>query len=202
MSKDTRQRNDSQSNTCTRNASNNGDTQQQQENILRPPKKSAFIAGDSMIRKINDYLLTSSINNKYIVKVRPFVTAKADDKYDHKTNAKEFPVECLHFSCRYKWLTNRHDTRRDIRKVITFSKHLKAESNEIVASDIVPRWNAIAIHYHLNINLQLSLKNLKWKLRNGNVPAYLAKNFSQILGLLIRNMVSKMWICSVLLQFF
>ena len=102
LSKDTRQRNDSQSNTCTRNASNNGDTQQQQENILRPPKKSAFIAGDSMIRKINDYLLTSSINNKYIVKVRPFVTAKADDKYDHKTNAKEFPVECLHFSCRYK----------------------------------------------------------------------------------------------------
>ena len=102
LSKDTRQRNDSQSNTCTRNASNNGDTQQQQENILRPPKKSAFIAGDSMIRKINDYLLTSSINNKYIVKVRPFVTAKADDKYDHKTDAKEFPVECLHFSCRYK----------------------------------------------------------------------------------------------------
>ena len=133
-----------------------------------------------MIRKTNGYLLTSPINTKYIVKVRPFVTAKADDKYDHKTDAKEFPVECLHFSCRYKWLTNRHDTRRDIRKIITFSKHLKAESNEIVALDIVQRWNAIAIHYHLNINLQLPLKNLKWKLRNGNVPAYYAKNFSQL----------------------
>ena len=49
-------------------------------------------------------------------------------------------------------------------------------------------------NYHLNINLQLPLKNLKWKLRNGyviHVPADYAKNFNQILGLLIRNMVSK-----------
>ena len=49
-------------------------------------------------------------------------------------------------------------------------------------------------NYHLNINLQLSLKNLKWKLRNGyviHVPADYAKNLNQILGLLTRNMVSK-----------
>ena len=36
-----------------------------------------------MIKKINGYLLTSSINHKYIVKVRPFVTAKTDDMYDY-----------------------------------------------------------------------------------------------------------------------
>ena len=48
--------------------------------------------------------------------------------------------------------------------------------------------------YHLNRNVRLPLKNLKRKLRNGNVahvPADYAKSFSQILGLLIRNMVSK-----------
>ena len=52
---------------------------------------------------------------------------------------------------------------------------------------------------------QISLKNLKWKLRNGNlthVPVDYAKNFDQILGLLIRNMVSKIWIFFVLVQFF
>ena len=41
-------------------------------------------------------------------------------------------------------------------------------------------------NYHLNINLQLPLKNLKWKLRNGNVTHILAdytKNFNQILNL-------------------
>ena len=49
-------------------------------------------------------------------------------------------------------------------------------------------------NYHLNINLQFPLKNMKWKLRNGNVtqvPVDYAKNFNQILGLLIRNMVLK-----------
>ena len=51
LSKDTRQRNDSQFITCTKNGSNSGETQQQQEEVLHPPKKSAFIVGDSMIKK-------------------------------------------------------------------------------------------------------------------------------------------------------
>ena len=38
----------------------------------------------------------------------------------------------------FKWLTNRHDTRRDIQKIITFSKHLKSENHEVVVSGIVP----------------------------------------------------------------
>ena len=45
---------------------------------------------------------------------------------------------------------------------------------------------------HLNINLQLPLKNLKRKLTKGNVkhvPADSAKKFNQILGLLIRNII-------------
>ena len=49
-------------------------------------------------------------------------------------------------------------------------------------------------NYHLNVNLQLPLKTLKRKLRNGNVTHVLAdhaKHFNQILGLLIRNMASK-----------
>ena len=47
-------------------------------------------------------------------------------------------------------------------------------------------------NYHVNITLQLPLKNLMWKLRNTNVthvPADYAKYFNQILGLLIRKMV-------------
>ena len=48
-----------------------------------PPRKSAFIVGGSMIKEIDGYLLTSSVNHKYIVKVRLFVTAKTDDTYDH-----------------------------------------------------------------------------------------------------------------------
>ena len=36
-----------------------------------------------MIKEIDGYLLTSSVNHKYIVKVRLFVTAKTGDTYDH-----------------------------------------------------------------------------------------------------------------------
>ena len=34
-------------------------------------------------KKIDGHLLTSSVNHKYIVKVRRFVTAETDDMYDH-----------------------------------------------------------------------------------------------------------------------
>ena len=44
-----------------------------------------------MIKKIDGYLLTNSINYKYTVKVRPFVIAKTDDMYDHmKPTQKNF----------------------------------------------------------------------------------------------------------------
>ena len=46
-------------------------------------KKTVFIVGDSMIKNIDGYLLTKSINRKSLVKVRPFTTAKTADMYDH-----------------------------------------------------------------------------------------------------------------------
>ena len=36
-----------------------------------------------MIEKIDGYLLTSSINYKYLVKVRPFLAAKIVDMFDY-----------------------------------------------------------------------------------------------------------------------
>ena len=46
-------------------------------------KKTVFIVGDSMIKNIDGYLLTKSINRKSLVKVRPFTTAKTTDMHDH-----------------------------------------------------------------------------------------------------------------------
>ena len=112
MSKNTRQRNDSQSNTCTKNASNNRDTQKQQEKNLQPPKKSMFIVRDSMIK--NGWLFISSINYKYIVKVRPFVTAKTDDMY-HQIKQRNFQPNVYILRVGTNDLL-RHDIRRDIRK--------------------------------------------------------------------------------------
>ena len=42
-------------------------------------KKKVFIIGDSMIKKVDGYLLTNSIKHKYTAKVRPFLAAKGMD---------------------------------------------------------------------------------------------------------------------------
>ena len=43
-----------------------------------------FIVGDSMIKKVDGYLLTSSLKHQYLVKTRLFSTAKTIDMYDYK----------------------------------------------------------------------------------------------------------------------
>ena len=58
----------------------------EEEKVDQRAKKSkdtVFIVGDSMVKKIDGYLLTKSISHKFLVKVRPFTTAKTIDMYDH-----------------------------------------------------------------------------------------------------------------------
>ena len=107
--------------------------------ISRPPRKSAFMVGEGMIKKIDGYLLTSSINHKYIVKVRPFVTVKTDDMSDHmKPTQRNFQPNV------YISHVGRNDLPTDMtpeeisEKILAFSKHLKSEKNEVLVSVIVP----------------------------------------------------------------
>ena len=44
--------------------------------MTKQKKKKVIIIGDSMIKKIDGYLLISSINHKYLVKVRPFLSSQ------------------------------------------------------------------------------------------------------------------------------
>ena len=50
---------------------------------VKKSKEAVFIVGDCMIKKIDRDLLTKSMNHKFLVKVRPFKTAKTIDMYDH-----------------------------------------------------------------------------------------------------------------------
>ena len=60
----------------------NGDKEEVDQRSKKS-KETVFIVGDSMIKKIDGYLLTKSINHKFLVKVRPFTSAKTIDVYDH-----------------------------------------------------------------------------------------------------------------------
>ena len=51
--------------------------------MTKQKKKKAIIISDSMIKNIDEYLLTSLTNHKYLVKVRPFLAAKSVDLLDY-----------------------------------------------------------------------------------------------------------------------
>ena len=57
-------------------------------------KTSVLIVGDNMIKKADGYLLTSSLKHRYLVKTRPFLTAKTIDMYDYiKPTQRNFKPE-------------------------------------------------------------------------------------------------------------
>ena len=57
-------------------------------------KETMFILGDSMIKKANGILLTRNINHKYLVKVRPFSSAKVSCMNNHvKPTLRDFKSE-------------------------------------------------------------------------------------------------------------
>ena len=67
-------------------------------------KTSVFIVGDSMIKKVDGYLLTSSLKHQYLVKTRSLSTTKTIDMYDYiKTTQSDFKPEIfvLHLGTNY-----------------------------------------------------------------------------------------------------
>ena len=52
---------------------------QRQNRITEKSKKLSFMTGGSIIKDVNVYLLTGSLNRKYIVKVRLFSSSKTSD---------------------------------------------------------------------------------------------------------------------------
>ena len=65
------------------NSSNRNNTINK-DNVTSPSqsqnsKETVFILGDSMVKKINGFLLTRKLKHKSLVKVRPFSSAKSDE---------------------------------------------------------------------------------------------------------------------------
>ena len=84
--------------------SNNNNNSSSKENNINSSsnnsktRKTAFIIGDSMVKKIDGYLLTGSINHRYIVKVRPFPSAKTNDMVDYiKPTQKEISIQAYNY---------------------------------------------------------------------------------------------------------
>ena len=106
-------------------------------------KKTVFIIRDSMIKKVHGYLLTNSIKHKYLVKVRPFLAAKAVDMFDYvKPIQRDFDPDAYILHIGTNDLTTEKKPDEICTEISRFVKLLKLNKNKIFISTIVPRGNA------------------------------------------------------------
>ena len=103
-------------------------------------QKTVYILGDSMVKKLNGYLLRKKVRHKFFVKVRPFTGAKVscivdhvkptirDDKPDHvilHTGKNDLCVEKI--------------ASQIARSITELAMSLKDNDNSVIVSGIDPR---------------------------------------------------------------
>ena len=89
-------------------------------------KKKVFIIGDSMIKKADGYLLTTSIKHKNIANVRPFLAAKAVDMFYYaKPVQKDFDPDAYILHIGTNDLTTDKNQTKSAQKYRDLSRFLK-----------------------------------------------------------------------------
>ena len=93
-----------------------------------------------MIKKIDGYLPTSSINHKYLMKVRPFLPAKSVDMFDYvKPIQRDLDPEAYVFHIGTNDLPTDKTSDEISSEILRLIKQFKMDKNKIVLSTIVPR---------------------------------------------------------------
>ena len=170
-------------------------------NINSKTRKTAFIIGDSIVKKIDGYLLTSSINHRYIVKVRPFFSAKMIDMVDYiKPTQRDFnpDVYLLHFR---PILSSNKFSEQISLKILNVANSLKLDNNNVIVLSIVPRddenkkkvdevniileelckANNVVMISHRNINPKRYLNRSRLHLKDDGVSLFV-RNFRDFLN--------------------
>ena len=99
-------------------------------------KKSVFILGDSMVKKVNGFYLMKDIKHKFLVKVRSFSSAKTRCMYDHaKPTIREVNPEHIILHVGTNDLNSEKTASQISNSIIDLANSLK----NIHVSLIVPR---------------------------------------------------------------
>ena len=103
-------------------------------------KKSVFILGDSMVKKVTGFYLTKDIKHKFLAKVRSFSSAKTRCMYDHaKPTIREVNPEHIILHVGTNDLNSEETASQISNSIIDLANSLKNETNNIHVSLIVPR---------------------------------------------------------------
>ena len=107
---------------------------------LQKSKISVLIVGDSMIKKVDGYLLTSSLKHQYLVEKRPFSTAKTTDMYDYiKPTQRDLKPGIFILYVGANDLPLNKSPNEISEDIITLAESMKTENNKIIFSSIVCR---------------------------------------------------------------
>ena len=111
---------------------------------LPPPsqnsKETVFILGDSMVKKLNGFLLTRKLNHKCLVKVRPFSSAKVRCMHDRVIpSVRDVDPDHIILHSGTNDLSSERTASQIARSIIELALTLKSEYNKISISFIVPR---------------------------------------------------------------
>ena len=103
-------------------------------------KRYAFIIGHSMLKKTDGYLLTNSINHKFIVKTRVFPAAKTKDMKDYiKPTKRDFDPDLYIFHAGTNDLSLDKPDAEIATDIISVAESLKSTHTNVAISAIVPR---------------------------------------------------------------
>ena len=132
--------NDNNSISNDNNNSNSKENNINSSNINSKTRKTAFIIGDSMVKKIDEYLLISSINYRYIVKVIPFLSAKTIDMVDFiKPTQRDFNPGPYLLHVGTNDLSSNKSPEQISLDILNLANSPKLYNNTVIFSSIVPR---------------------------------------------------------------
>ena len=102
-------------------------------------RKTAFIIGDSVVKKTGRYLLTSSVHPKYIMKVRPSLSSKTIYMIDYiKPTQRDFNPEVYLLHVRKNELSSDKSPEQMSLDVLNLVNSLRLDNNTVIASIMVP----------------------------------------------------------------
>ena len=94
---------------------------------LQNSKETVFILGDSMVKKLNGFLLTRKLNHKCLVKTRPFGTVKVRCIHDHvKPSVQDFNPDHIILHCGINDLSSERAASQIARSIIELALTLKS----------------------------------------------------------------------------
>ena len=118
----------------TTNRNNNNENKNNKNNT------NVYILGDSMIKKLNGYLLTKKIKHKHLVKVRSFSGTKISCMTDHvKTTLRDINPDHIILHAGTNDLRTENTASQIAKATIDLATSLKNDNITVILSGIVPR---------------------------------------------------------------